>query len=53
MTEPEGAPPRAKLVGGVWLPDNDDHFADWMFGDERERSAAVSKYRALLEKKRP
>ncbi len=31
------APRRAKLVGGVWLPDNEDHFADWMLHSKRAR----------------
>lgn len=37
MSEPAGAPPHAKLVGGVWLPDNEDHFADWMQHSKRAR----------------
>ncbi len=37
MSEPEGRPPHAKLVGGVWLPDNEDHFVDWMRHSKRAR----------------
>ena len=37
MTEPAGAPLHAKLVGGVWLPENEDHFADWMQHSKRAR----------------
>ncbi len=40
MTVPAGAPPRAKLVGGVWLPDNEDHFADWMRHSKHARRVA-------------
>ena len=25
------------MVGGVWLPDNEDHFADWMLHSKRAR----------------
>jgi FkbM family methyltransferase len=32
------APPKAKLVGGVWLPANETHFEDWMRNSKRART---------------
>ncbi len=31
------APPKAKKIGGVWLPDTEDHFVDWMENSKRAR----------------
>ena len=31
------APSRAKLVGGVWLPDTETHLVDWMENSKRAR----------------
>ncbi|MFQ6016779.1 MAG: FkbM family methyltransferase [Kiloniellaceae bacterium] len=31
-------PPRAKLTGGVWLPEMEEHFVDWMHNSKRART---------------